>query len=147
MILINFLIFLKIHFIFANQCNDSCHKSSLVETGNCFCTNCTEFDDCCSNKKNYSQGYLKSDYECNARLNNILWIYTIGKCNSAIIDEELINKCNKDVLLLERIPVYSIQTGHFYKNIFCLICNSKKFDHNLVKIFEIRSPSHQQVTY
>ncbi|CAF0708786.1 unnamed protein product [Brachionus calyciflorus] len=108
----------------------------------CFYSECNLFDDRCIDKlEPIISQYPYNSYECNAKLNTVEYMYTLGKCPKTFSNEKIKNNCeNENPILLNSIPVYSNKTGNFYKNIYCFLCISPNEKIEYTKLFNIIIP-------
>lgn len=117
-------------------CNDYCSNRSSSTSQNCFCTDCHQFFDCCQDNKQQKFDSKKDKYEC-IKLDRFRSILALAKCNKSIIGH-IKSNCEKEPIdLWHRTPVFSKQTEHFYKNIYCALCNIQEFEINKIIFFNI----------
>jgi hypothetical protein len=135
-------------------CNDFCNRSTNVAfyenyyEKTCFCDECDAHGDCCVDRASKSSAKA-SDHECNVRISEHEYIYSIAKCQSWWRDEATRQKCEKPAQsslephsqanIVEYIPVYSSQANKTFKSIYCLICNLKHIELNKTHLFEFES--------
>ncbi|CAF0834365.1 unnamed protein product [Brachionus calyciflorus] len=118
-----------------SECNGICTRNEvqqIIEL-NRLCKDCI-FNSCCT-EKNLNQT-LQPNYQCNARLSENEAILTIGSCPEWYKDNYTINRCHSENDLISKTPVFSNQTNHFYKNIFCAKCNSKLIELSKIIFFK-----------
>ncbi|RNA43130.1 G- coupled receptor Mth2, partial [Brachionus plicatilis] len=102
------------------ECKDSCDGSKSWSK-NCYCDHCDLFGDCCQDMAKPVESTL---FECNSKLSENQFIYTVGRCPSNFSDNSIRQKCEASTKkILDKTPVFSNQTGNYYKNIFCAKCN------------------------
>ena len=132
-ILLQFLILINFYKTYGFQCNDFCSVEKL-SFANCFCDQCDLFDDCCQNEPRPPKPSL---YECNTKINDDNLIYTIGRCPDYFPNNKLRYDCENSTELIGKTPLYSNETGHFYKNIFCANCNILNLKFNRLNFFTV----------
>ena len=146
-----YYIVISIQTILSIKCNDKCFNSnSKYQTTNCFCRNdCHIYNDCCIDFKinithfNENVNLMNKNFDCNVRLTNYKWIYSINKCNRLSLNShhrDLIEKCesNKQNGLIHLVPVY--YQNQTYKNVYCFLCNNYEQSNNDaddVKFYEL----------
>jgi len=98
---------------------------------NCFCNDCDRFGDCCEDiqvAKEQTNEFRK--YECNVKINENGFIYSISTCDETWSNDEIRVKCSIDSSqnftknkFVYELPIYSYSKNLTYKNIFCAQCN------------------------
>lgn len=113
------------------KCNNLCSNENL-SLSHCFCNGCYLLDDCCQNKPKPAKPSL---YGCNTVMYDDYLIYTIGRCPDDFPSNKLRKDCESSTELIGKTPVYSKESGDFYKNIFCAKCNIMNLKLNKLSIF------------
>jgi hypothetical protein len=140
------LITLKINLLNAITCNNLCSNNTKTFY-NCFCTDCSIYNDCCENyQKQIDNSNLKR-HECNIHVSENSYIYSTVKCASWYATNDLTKeRCekkpknnfnSKNELILSLLPVYSSKTNSTFKNIYCAKCNIPDINLKELKYFDL----------
>lgn len=120
------------------NCHDTClNRTTKLHAVSCFCTECDLYEDCC---KDVQQQVLNErTHECNIRLAQYEHVYSVSKCPfwysaDRVTKKNCENDSNKS--LLNRLPVFSVQTKNAYRNVYCAMCNIENIDLNLIQTFQ-----------
>jgi hypothetical protein len=146
------------------ECNDFCYQNLTMPTfyGNhiersCYCDEeCLIRSDCCQDFNLQKQSTTKDislNYECNIKLDDTDYIYSIVKCSKWWHDNDSKNQKIKHLCetphanpinnnnIINYLPVYSLQTNEVYQNVYCAQCNIKDLDSKSLKLFQLESNS------
>jgi G protein-coupled receptor Mth (Methuselah protein) len=118
-----------------NQCSNlALTNRNPNDFTNCFCDQCELYSDCCADKHVTNISKSSLIFECNIRMNQernnstnlSVRIYSVSKCGKEFKINEIRRKCENNFIqeaeIIDILPLYSKQTGLFYKNIYCAIC-------------------------
>ena len=103
---------------------------------------CDKYDDCCEDVTPMHQ--LETNYECNIKMNDSFYAYSISKCDKKLASQAEIDLCedlNAQGNVFNAVPVYSSQTKFVYKNIYCAKCNIKEINLENLTFFPMKALS------